>query len=224
MILVKGMINMISKKNIAILFITVGLLGAILGLYINLSSYQTLSITHKNIDKIKVYNTNKPKEDPTTYNLQDTSIRILKGQYKVYYFGKTSYSSGVYDIKLSDKPVSIKLSPGYSEAKLNSILDSEKETITSTIKGEYKNINLYTISPGSLYDRGQWYATTLVYGGDDDFNADTLRIVLKKESGIWNIVTNPPSIIVSKNLYKNIPNEVIEDINTQRPPLDLRFQ
>ncbi len=209
-------IKLLSKKNI---FILVILLIIILGVslvfnYIN--SQQTIRIEYKNISKVtlrEVSNGARSLGKEITFSKSGNTIKIPKGRYQLKFSGDTGYASDYKTVNLEDKPVFISLDPDYSKQKLDSLLDNEVGSIQSTLMNKYRGMTDYNIQRGKLYKKGQWYATTLQYHGSDVFNYDTLRLVMEKKGDTWQLVTNPPSIILTKQDFPYIPLEVLNDVN-----------
>lgn len=109
----------------------------------------------------------------------------------------------------------LNIDPHFSEEKLKTLLRDELDKVHSVIKNKYPRISLYRIQPGRLYHWGSWYGTTLQYTGNDNFNDDTLRVILQKKNSGWEIVTDPPSILLNKHSYPGIPIEILRDVNSQ---------
>lgn len=146
-----------------------------------------------------------------------SKIRLKKGeQYLVSYAGNEGYANGEEILIVKNSGSAVKISPSFSDKKLTSILDSQLGSIHEVLKKNYANMTLYEIQRGKLYQFGDWYGTTLKYIGPDPFNADTLRVVLKKDSNTWTVVTDPPNISLSKFDYPDIPEEVLRDINNRQ--------
>lgn len=104
--------------------------------------------------------------------------------------------------------------PTLSKSQLEKRLESERSTIIGVLTAAYPKIEGdYTISKGQLFDKGQWYGTTLMYQGKDTLNRDTLRVLLQKKNGIWELRTAPPTIILSAVEYPDVPKSVLETIN-----------
>lgn len=93
-------------------------------------------------------------------------------------------------------------------------LESELPTITNVMTAAYPKIATdYIVSKGRLYDKGQWYGAVLTYRGTDAMNRDTLRVLLEKKNGAWEMHTTPPEPLLSAKKYKNIPVSILKSIN-----------
>lgn len=104
----------------------------------------------------------------------------------------------------------------YSRQYLDTLMKEVEPTIIASLKSVLPTLeSSYTIRPGKLYQTGDWYGARLRYIGTDQFNRDTLRVVMKKtDKGTWELVTKTPEIIVTHPKYPSIPDELIEDINS----------
>lgn len=187
-----------------------------------LGSLQKVTINYTNSSNITITSTKRSMAGEGTVSQTTTiakishsgeSISIKKGVYTVLYKGENGYSDGSVDINLGNTPKTLGLDPTYSDSKLNSLLDGEFGEIKNVLSKKYTNLDLYLVQRGKLYDKGQWYGTTLKYIGSDVFNSDTLRVVLHKENGLWKIITDPPNITISKLLYPDIPKDILSDLN-----------
>jgi len=93
-------------------------------------------------------------------------------------------------------------------------LQTERPTIIEVLTTAYPKIKTsYIISEGQLYDKGEWYGTTLTYKGKDSLNRDTLRVLMQKKQGVWVLRTTPPQILLSTVEYPDVPKSVLVSIN-----------
>lgn len=182
-----------------------------------MTSFETITITYKNIEKAEIYNTpdshnSKHGTPVSNINQSGQKIKLKKGSdYIIDFTGSTGYENGT--IILRDGQKEIYIDPYLSEEKLEEIRTKELPIIHAVITNKYPNINLYTLGEGRLYQWGEWYGTTLKYIGTDSFNSDTLRLILKKENNTWVIKTDPPNITLNKFMYGEIPEEILRDVN-----------
>lgn len=202
-------------------------------LYVNyLNSTTDVSIKYKNVSDVKVKDiTESTHEHGESQDIKKDSFSMsidVSGKesrlytnhtYLISYKPNDGYSQE--EIKFSPKNrTSINIDPHYSVNKLNSILEGEFESIKTALYQKYPQLHLYEIQKGKLYYMGEWYGTTLRYVGDDYDNSDTLRVVLKKSEDNWQVVTDPPSITLDKYTYKNIPFDILTDVNNfQKTPI-----
>lgn len=104
--------------------------------------------------------------------------------------------------------------PKPAKIDLNKLLDSERATIIGVLTAAYPNIEKnYTVADGKLYEKGEWYGTTLTYHGKDTLNRDTLRILMQKKHGVWVLRTTPPQILLSTVEFTDVPKSVLDSIN-----------
>lgn len=97
---------------------------------------------------------------------------------------------------------------------LKKLLKSERPTIISVLTTAYPKINTdYIVSEGKLYEKGEWYGTTLTYKGKDSLNRDTLRVLMQKKQGAWVLRTTPPQMLLSIIDLPDVPKQVIQSIN-----------
>jgi len=193
-------------------------------LYTIYSSYHRLHITTTSNTLVRVYEASRGdgstelSYDPDSLVGEATGskdFRLRDGRYIVVVPKQQDYKELRKAILIKGQDKTLKLEPEFSDEKLNKLLTpDELAKITATLSAKYPRIRLYSISPGKLYKQGQWYATTLLYKDQSDiFNSDTLRVILHKKDSVWNIVTDPPEIIISKVVYPDIPGDIVDDIN-----------
>lgn len=145
---------------------------------------------------------------------QNTTLKLPQGTYRIVSNQNNDYNKIDQKIYLGDKPYTLDINGVYTDTKLKSLLDSEKQSILSSLRQELPTVDKYfTISEGKLFEQGNWYGTTLVSKSTDIYNNDTLRVILKKQDSRWVIVTNPPQILVSKVSSPDTPSYIIRDIN-----------
>jgi len=205
------------NRRIVYLLLGVVVLPTLLFFTSYLLSLRSLTVSYENVQKVKIYKTialdsgNAPTPK-VVITKSGKSVKLPKGQYTAYYEGKAGYESRfmVFDLRHSR---SLTIRPSYSEARLDSILNSEQVEIDSVLYANYPKANLYKMNKGKLYRNGTWYGTTLTYIGSDQYNSDTLRVIFHKESGNWVIKTNPPDIVFNAFDYPDIPKDILTDVN-----------
>jgi hypothetical protein len=176
-------------------------------------------ITFKNVGDVNIYDISESQDRVDKIlvgNIEKSGEVIRLGRDRLYlitYKGGQGYESGEIPFDMSKGDRKINIIPYYSNDKLESLLSSEQQGILQALTDKYPSIGLYTIQPGRLYHYGEWYGTRLTYRGEDLFNSDELRIVLRKEDGAWKVVTDPPNITLSKFLYPSIPVDILRDVN-----------
>ncbi len=208
--------SLLNKRNLLLLIVFVSMISVFAFVFSSINSQQTIAVKYKNISKVtiqKIGEGSRTLEKETIYKESGEKIKVSKGRYLLKYTGSDGYASDYENFDVANKPVYISLNPDYSDQRLSSILEGEFENIKTVLSTKYQNIGDYNIQKGKLYKKGQWYATTLQYDGDDMFNYDTLRLVMEKRGGVWQLVTDPPNIILGSKNYPNIPIDILRDVN-----------
>lgn len=208
-----------KKRNLVTFFILIILAIAFFAYARLYKDTATLNISTKNISNIEI-----KYEDQTKARFTDSekSLRLKKKEYTLLYSGQGDYASGEIKINL-DKNTSFSIDPKYSDKKLQSIAASEQQNIMRDLVAQINIKGLYTVNKGEVYELGEWYGTTLSYNGEDYYNADSLRLVMKKENDKWVLMTPIPSLILTKNQNPNIPEDVLEKTNNQEAPINPRY-
>jgi hypothetical protein len=217
-------------------FILLFILLVVISLLLFLNSRQSLIVLYdsskiKNVLIYEDYISNGdtvPKNSKPVAEIKNSgdTITLTKKKYIIKYTASSGYSNPYKYINLNGKPIKYKIEVFYNENRLRDLLNVELPIIKSVIVKKYldNKIGQYNILDGKLYEDGSWYGTLLQYKGDDINNANTLRIILHKENGVWVIKTDPPNITLSSLRYKNIPYNILDDVNnTQQVPLLDKF-
>lgn len=147
---------------------------------------------------------------------QDGSLQLQAGSYTANPVGET-YSSTPIPFTVSDQDISVSIDPSYSLDRLDDILDEEEPIIVQELRDTYADvISNFTIEPGKLYEKGDWYATLLpqnpLPGGQQ---GDIYRVVLHKDDDQWQIVAGP-AIILTSPQNPDVPDEILSDINEKQ--------
>lgn len=209
------------KKLIVILAIlAIVVIGAKLGLdYLNSFQKVTVNYDTEIIKKLEIYpaaNTRNSVE-ATGDAIQSISsgeeITLKKGLYALKPTGP-KIDSDLIELSLGDQPTVKDLDVDFSDTYLAGELVKELDSITAAIQSSNSGIaSLYRINNGKLYHHGEWFGTTLSYGGSDSLSRDTLRVVAKKEDGAWKVLTNPPQIMLSTKQFPSIPLSILSKVN-----------
>lgn len=219
----------INKK-----FLFVGLFSIVLVIiiytFINyIDSIQQVTINYKHVSNVVIFEdfvaNNSPENNKsvTVIKKSGETITLPKKNYFINYTPEKGYEDKNISLALFDNKKNISIDPDFSAEKLELARKKEFSFIKQSLAQKYPDIeNLYSIQTGKLYKKGQWYATTLQYIGEDYVNADSLRLVMKKKGGKWELITTPPSITLSKYNYPSIPLDILDDINNEQytPILD----
>lgn len=208
---------MIIRKIIPIFLVFLAIIFAIFFTYSFFNS-QNLKVNYKNVDKIYIYKSidfeNKSSKPLKTLSKTGQTVRLKKGDYYVAWKGSSGFTDGNKKVSLSNKKEVLDINPGWSEKKLNDLVDAQLIDINSAINARFPDtISLYIINKGTMYRNGEWYATTLQYNGPDRYSADTLKVILKNDNGTWKVITNVPDLAFNKSDYGQIPSDVLDDVN-----------
>lgn len=187
-------------------------------------SLRTLVVNYENINSVSIFSgekiTDRPGQKPVkTISRSGQEVRLKKGKYILQYDAKDNYLDYFVTVDLSSRRQAVNLSPDYSDEYLDKLLDGELSNIKMSIETKYPKVKkLYAVQRGKLYKKGDWYGTTLVYKGNATganlFKTDTLRVILKKENNQWVVKTDPPSILLSKYVYPDIPIDILRNVNS----------
>lgn len=147
-----------------------------------------------------------------TFTATET-ITLQKGEYITETNG-TNVKKDPAVLIVGDSPVEKTIPIKYTEEYLAQKLSQEQPSITQAIVDQFKNVQtLYTIQPGKLFGKGEWYGTALVYKGSSRDYRDTLHLVLRKTDVSWTVV-NTPQISLSAADNKDIPKYILSEVNT----------
>ena len=114
----------------------------------------------------------------------------------------------------SPKVEPVKQTKPLTKVELEQKLVTELPAITTVLATAYPLIpTTYTIEQGQLFDKGQWFGTTLTYLGTDKDNRDTLRVVMEKKDGNWILLSKPPRPLLSAKDFPNVPVSILKKIN-----------
>ncbi len=92
--------------------------------------------------------------------------------------------------------------------------EQDRDAIFKSLEVAYPKIATdYTIAKGTFYENNTWYGTTMTYKGEDSMNRDTLRVLVQKKDGLWVFRTKPPTPLLSKYDYPDVPVKVLQSIN-----------
>ncbi len=183
-------------------------------------SMRKLTVNYSNIAHVSVYRVDsrgidKNSKPVSTIKSSGQTIKLRSGSYVVRFEADTNYQDRDVAVNLNQKHQTITYKPYFSSDKLASLLPSELPSIKQLISTQIPASSQYEVQPGKLYHLGEWYGTTLVYKGQDFFNADTLRLVAHKENNSWIIKTNPPNISLSRLVFTDIPSDILRSVNEQ---------
>lgn len=215
-----------NRRTITLLIVTgiiaIGLIvgGLLLQYY---GSFHKVTITVKKADlTVDVYQP-APGTSPEDGTPSDTKVGTAKGTQVLtlrageYYVKPQGdkYSDTAVPFTVKDKDISVTVDPGFSSTYLSSLLQQELSTIKSVLLAKYPFISTgYKLNDGKLYEDGTWYGTTLVQNAEAGNNGDVYRTVMHKVNGTWQFAATP-SLIISIPEHKDIPKDIITDLNSQ---------
>ena len=146
-----------------------------------------------------------------------TPVRLKKGNYTAIISGPTAQTEQ-RPLTITHDREQIPIAIYYNTAHLARLLEREQTAIHHAINQQYPQLhNLYTITHGQLYKDGSIYGATLSYHGPDSDQRDSLRILLTKRNGQWQVRTVPPQPLLSAPLLRDIPADAITAINRSQP-------
>lgn len=173
------------------------------------------------------------KDDSTDINkiMVDTSEEIKKrirpGSYIVKYIhNNKDYQEISQTITIEESITLSTPSFSYTKNKLDPILENERSSINNNVLTPYIDQG-YQVNNEILFLTGEWYGVGLVPENwyDPSVPADLVprplnevntqdiqKLIAKKEGTIWMIVAGP-SIVLSKEDYPNIPDDILRTTN-----------
>ena len=210
-----------SRKTI-IWISVVAVIGIILLVGINyLNTFQKITVTYDTslVSKLELFPASNTRN---TLALTGDSVQTVEPG-KQYFVKKGLYAlkpegekidKSLIGVSVGDQPVTKTLDIDYSRQQLSTMLSAEEAIIMSVVRASNSGIPLfYRVNSGQLYHHGEWYATTLSYGGPEDLRRDTLRLVAKKQDNQWKVVTNPPQVVLNKLDYPDVPVSILQKAN-----------
>ncbi len=199
----------INKIVLSIIIFTLSI--AIISFIFYMNKFTDITLSYKDkFGNVKIVNIETGKSILIKNNQE---IRVEKGEYSIDPQSDEVVYNGE-NIKIDGSQSNFSIDLSYSKDKLASLLNSEKTAIESSMVAKFPNIfNLYTIENGSLYGEGNIYGANLIYNNPTAEFRDTLKIVLHKKDNKWEIITNPPQQLLSKEEYPDIDKSILSEIN-----------
>lgn len=212
------------NNRIKFLVVLVGILViSLVGYGIYQNQYQTVTVSSPSgySYTLSMYpatgnneSTSYDSSDPVLTTSEDGDYKIKKGSYVYVVDGPgKDYKQNIQPVSTDTGKINIKVvKTDYTPEKLQELLLGEKSAAEAAVVQQYpEQMKQYRISGGKLYKDGTWYAAKLV--PNDSQNLDELRIVLHKINGRWEVITQPPEIVLSSPVYPDIPHDILSDIN-----------
>jgi len=140
-------------------------------------------------------------------------VSLQDGKYAFIASG-TVYDASPIFFQVTGHDTSVTVNPSYSTSHLQALLQNELPTLSALIQSTYSTrLESYKVSAGALYQKGEWYGTTIVGNPTPDGAfGDTYHVVLQKVNGTWQIVTTP-EIVLTTHSYPNIPKSILTAVN-----------
>ncbi len=207
-----------TRRTALIILAVLILAGAATGIFVWHRSFQIITVRFVgNAPRnVKLYHANDDTESiPNEKDLirtivDNTSLRLHKGGYLLIAEGNDTYESYQTTFSNREGPITIEVNPDFTDDRLTKLSASEQPVIENLVKDNYPAVKQNYNIQGRLLDKADWFAGVLK---PNDDTADTLRFVAHKVSDRWVIVTKPPSIVISKVDYPDIPETVIKAVN-----------
>jgi hypothetical protein len=153
-----------------------------------------------------------PSSEPEFIIDSDQDINIKRGLYVYVIEDKKNVYEKPIERFYAEGKKSIKIDSDFNQNKLGELLTKERSKIRSTIVKKYPQFpELYKVSRENLFKKGDWYGA---YVEARNSFYDDARIILNKQNGQWSVATDPPQIIIGEPSHKNIPIDVIREVNT----------
>lgn len=172
-----------------------------------------LTIVLNNTSRVDIYSTGNSAKIITSSKKSGEKITLVKGSYYLKFTGQNGYADSNSVISITQKYQSTISNPGYSSRHLEDLLSGDSQSISESIIASFPGINQYQVSKGRLFQEGEWYGTTLHYVGNDIFNSDTLRLIMKKTNIGWVVATDKPSVSLNRIINPDIPKVVVQLTN-----------
>jgi len=127
----------------------------------------------------------------------------------------TDYDISPICITVKGKNTTLTVDPSFSTSHLNQLLTGDLQgELKSLIATKYQPIiDQFSIDDGYLYNKGEYYGTTLTVKVSPQDRGDVYRIILKKNGNIWSVIV-PPQLALNKYDYPAIPFNVLTSVNT----------
>lgn len=211
-----------KKTIITTSIIIVVIIAAVFG-YQYISSFYKVSVAlHKGVEGATLYKVNPDDGHVDPDELSGTelekisgnkTVSLQKGEYYLVASGPNLSKDPIH-FSVINKPVAVEVDPDYSSEFLAQQLAVEAPAITSAMIAQYPLISSdYTVTNGTLYQKGTWYGALLTKKVSDPRDQqDYYRVVMHKENEKWKVI-NKPELILTTTDFKDVPIEVLRAIN-----------
>lgn len=207
----------LSKKAISIIISLIALLSLAIFLYRYLTGYQYITITtNPSIESVIITISPEDSLEKNTTLKYGEKNRVKKGSHIL-----TIQGSEIQTVKkrvnLTDSPLVEEVYISYSKEQLDKILRRESRSIRKVIERDVPAVKnpIYVIEDEKLYRTGEWYSAIITKNTEQttETYSDRFKVILQKKEGSWKVITNPPDIVISQELYPNIPREILIAVN-----------
>ena len=177
--------------------------------YVKFGSSFQLNI-YKDLGGDSTYNYNAQGRPLFTISSSQT-VKLKKGVYDFLVNDPShQYENPVTKVVVSDKTSSVTIDPSFTNQKLASLLAIKLPSIQQALLSQYPALpSFYTITPGQLYERGDWYGAVL---SPINSQTDKLRVIMERRNGNW-IVVAKPQISISIPSNPSIPSNIIDGVD-----------
>lgn len=206
----KQLIQTLKTPKGYITCFTIAILIAAALAYMYISSFTNVTF-HFDSSKGSILLTDSAKKTYTPTS--DLQMRLKKGEYTLAEKGN-NLANNTRIITIDNKSSEVAIDFSYTKQYLQSLYENEQLAIYAAILQVYPKIQSdYTISGGRLYGQGNWFGAALVYNNRQSDNRDTLRIIVEKQDDTWEVISTPPTPILSTKTYPNVPYGILKAIN-----------
>lgn len=203
------------KKIITISTLLIFFVIAVFTGYSYFASFSNVKFTFaKDVEEIKIYiDSNDESGDTLVATLQSSGeVRVSNGNYYIAPSGNNIITDKI-SIKISGNTL-VDIDPNYSSKYLSSLVDSESNAIINVInKSLSPTIESYDIEQIKLYGKANWAGALLVPKDVDTQNPSGIhRVVLKNETGSWQVVGSPQIVMTMYNTG-DVPLDILKSVN-----------
>lgn len=203
-----------SRKAIIILVSILVAIAIVVGIVLYILSFRTVTFDIVPENMSITVSRQGSDEDIATLD-QDGSLQLQNGTYIITPMHE-DYSSSPIPFTVAGEDMTISIDPHFSSTRLESLASTEMVAVNQLLNQTFPDIiKDFTIQPGTLYQKGEWYATLIqqnpLPGGQQ---GDTYRVVLHKVDGKWQIAAGP-EIVLSAQDYPDVPFAILTDINSR---------
>lgn len=192
---------------------TVVALASIYALWSYILSFQTVTFS---FDTKQGYVELVDDTAQRLYPADGQELRLKKGTYYIRNVGD-KIAEDAREITVDATLTAYSVEFNFTREYLDELYARESGVIQSTLIKSYPKIpELYDIRHSKLYHQGEVYGAILVAKDQSGDNADTLRVLMRKENNDWVVLSKPPVPILSIPSYPAIDRAVLIDINQAR--------